>query len=92
MKASGKSLSHDRSNSNIVNNGKNDSDLLKKKTSDLKSQHRYISYQLSLPEQIQKILSSKPFLVIDIIITLWMFYSNDFKLLYTDKEKDVYLG
>lgn len=80
MKASGKSLSHDRSNSNIVNNGKNDSDLLKKKTSDLKSQHRYIPYQLSLPEQIQKILSSKPFLVIDIIITLWMFYSNHFKL------------
>ena len=83
MKATGKSLSQ----SNIGNNGKSDSELLKKKTSDLKSQHRYISYQLSLPEKIQRILSSKPFIVIDIIITLWMFYSNDFKILYTDKEK-----
>ena len=68
-----KSLTHDRSNSNIVNNNKTDSDLLKKKTAELKSQHRYISYQLSLPEKIQKILSSKPFLIIDILITLWMF-------------------
>lgn len=87
-----KSLTHDRSNSNIVNNNKTDSDLLKKKTSELKSQHRYISYQLSLPEKIQKILSSKPFLVIDILITLWMFYSNDLKLLYTEKDKDVYFS
>lgn len=32
-----KSLTHDRSNSNIVNNNKTDSDLLKKKTAELKS-------------------------------------------------------
>ena len=95
MKNSLKSQTHDKSNNNLISftkEGKIDSELLRKKSSDLKNSHKYISYQLSIPEKIQNILSSKPFLIIDMLVTLWMFYSNDFKLLYTNKNTDVYFS
>ena len=86
---------HDKTNNNLMtsNNGiKTDTEMIKKRTSELKSQHKYISYQLSFTEKVQKVLESRVFLIIDIIMTLWMFYANDLKNLYTSKDSDVYFS
>ena len=86
---------HDKTNNNLItsNNGtKTETEMIKKRTSELKSQHKYISYQLSFTEKVQKVLESRVFLIIDIIMTLWMFYSNDLKNLYTSKDADVYFS